>query len=59
MTSSGLNFVQIRIRKGGRSPRNRALYAETQNGPLSKLMYIAELQQVATTLLVAEFSLSL
>jgi hypothetical protein len=46
MTSSDLNFVQIRICKGGRSPRNRALYAETQNGPLSKLMNIAELQQV-------------
>jgi hypothetical protein len=59
MTSSGLNFVQIRICKGGRPPRNRALYAETQKGPWSKLMNIAELQQVATTLFVTEFSLIL
>ena len=34
-------------------------YADTQCGPLSKLTNIAELQQVATTRLVADVSLSL
>jgi len=37
----------------------RALYAETQCGPLSKFTNTAELQHVATTLFVTEVSLSL
>lgn len=59
MASGALSRVQIRISSSGRSPRKRLRYAETQNGPLSKFMNIAELQQVATTRFVGDFSLIL
>lgn len=53
---SGLNFVQIRHCNGGMSPWKRARYMGTQCFASSNRMTMAELQQVATTRLVVDFS---
>ena len=53
---SGLNFVQTRHCNGGMSPGNRPRNTGTQCLASSNCIIMAELQQVATTRLVVDFS---